>query len=395
MAMIKENKKPRGKIKTMTLSVILAILIWAAVIYINPPEMTTTISNLPVRIIGEETLRDRGLAVVGRNGILGLSVSVKGKRSDLLKLSGGIYVDVDVSDISRAGEYDFNGTVSLPSAKLTLDGAKFSYVPLRIEEVTSKEVPLRTETVGKNDAYITEAIPETSAINIDGAKSEVDSISYALLSIDTSDMTEDITVEEKYVYMNEENIPLNALETVRADISSVNVLCKLYHAVSVNVVPVLAESLKSGYILDTEKTAVSPQSIVIGVYDDDEAVSKTQVNALITEIKDEVSATIKEEDGIYIPLQHRTVAIRPVADKISKKPITVNVSAHNVLPGLNVKINPVTVEALGAERELIPENIHASVNLSGMTQGEYSVEVSLSSDVLRFEGKYYAEVIIS
>lgn len=59
--MMKNNKKPRGKVKTMTISVVVAILIWAAVIYINPPEMTTTISNLPVRIVGEETLREQVL----------------------------------------------------------------------------------------------------------------------------------------------------------------------------------------------------------------------------------------------------------------------------------------------------------------------------------------------
>ena len=387
--MMKNNKKPRGKVKTMTISVVVAILIWAAVIYINPPEMTTTISNLPVRIVGEETLRERGLAVVGRNNILGLSVSVKGKRNDLLNMSGGIYVDVDVSDITRKGEYDFEGNVSLPSSKLTLDDTKFDYVPLKVEEITTKEIPVRTEVVGKNDAYLIEPLPETNKITLEGAKSEMDNISYALLSIDSANMNEDVTVETGFVYMNSDNIPIPESETIRA----ITVECKAYHAVTVNVVPTLSKTLEKSYVLNTDKTTVSPQTVKIGVYDKNSSV--TDVNAVVTEIKDEVIAPLEEADGIFIPPALNTVTVRPVADKIIQKPITVNVTAINVIPGLTVRVNPVTVTVSGKENDIVPENIRASVNLSGMTQGEYSVEVEISSDNLTIEGKYYAEVTIS
>ena len=391
--MMKNNKKPRGKVKTMIISVVVAILIWAAVIYINPPEMTTTISNLPVRIVGEETLRERGLAVVGRNNILGLSVSVKGKRNDLLNMSGGIYVDVDVSDITRSGEFDFAGNVSLPSSKLTLDSTKFDYVPLKVEEITTKEIPVRTEVVGKNDAYLIEPLPETNTITLEGAKSEMDNISYALLSIDSANMNEDVTVETGFVYMNSNNIPIPESETIRANTDIVTVECRAYHAVTVNVVPTLSQTLEKSYVLNTDKTTVSPQTIRIGVYDKNSSV--TTVNAVVTEIKDEVTAPLEEADGIFIPPSLKTVTVRPVADKIIQKPITVNVTATNVIPGLNARVNPVTVTVSGKENDITPENIHASVNLSGMTQGEYSVEVEISSDNLTIDGKYYAEVTIS
>ena len=46
------------------------------VIYVNDPDITTTVSDLNVRFVGEMSLRDKKLAVTGKDKIPELSVVV-------------------------------------------------------------------------------------------------------------------------------------------------------------------------------------------------------------------------------------------------------------------------------------------------------------------------------
>ena len=95
----KANVTNTQKLKTVILSVFLAVIVWFMVIYVNDPDITTTVSDLNVRFVGEMSLRDKKLAVTGKDKIPELSVVVTGKRSDLMNFMDDIYVQVDVSDI--------------------------------------------------------------------------------------------------------------------------------------------------------------------------------------------------------------------------------------------------------------------------------------------------------
>ena len=96
----KANVTNTQKLKTVILSVFLAVIVWFMVIYVNDPDITTTVSDLNVRFVGEMSLRDKKLAVTGKDKIPELSVVVTGKRSDLMNFMDDIYVQVDVSDIA-------------------------------------------------------------------------------------------------------------------------------------------------------------------------------------------------------------------------------------------------------------------------------------------------------
>lgn len=63
------------------------------------------------------SLRDKKLAVTGKDKIPELSVVVTGKRSDLMNFMDDIYVQVDVSDIDSTGEYNLSGVISIPTTE--------------------------------------------------------------------------------------------------------------------------------------------------------------------------------------------------------------------------------------------------------------------------------------
>ena len=48
----KANVTNTQKLKTVILSVFLAVIVWFMVIYVNDPDITTTVSDLNVRFVG-------------------------------------------------------------------------------------------------------------------------------------------------------------------------------------------------------------------------------------------------------------------------------------------------------------------------------------------------------
>ena len=121
----KANVTNTQKLKTVILSVFLAVIVWFMVIYVNDPDITTTVSDLNVRFVGEMSLMDKKLAVTGKDKIPELSVVVTGKRSDLMNFMDDIYVQVDVSDIDTTGEYNLSGVISIPTTRISVEKEKY------------------------------------------------------------------------------------------------------------------------------------------------------------------------------------------------------------------------------------------------------------------------------
>lgn len=88
----KSSKPHKKKVQTIALSILLSVIVWFMVTSLADPDITTTVSNLDVRFVGEMALREKALAVTGRNNVPQLSVVVTGKRSDLMNNMDNIYV---------------------------------------------------------------------------------------------------------------------------------------------------------------------------------------------------------------------------------------------------------------------------------------------------------------
>lgn len=298
--------KGKENIKTAVISIVVAVLVWMAINYINPPELTTTIYNLPVRITGMRQLEELGLTVVGRKEISGLSVSVKGKRNDLLKLSGGIYVDVDVSGVTREGEHNLTGNVTLPSTRLTIDRVRFNSVPVKIEKIESKDIKIKVKQTGSLGGKLVEMIPDTETVTITGAKSEIEEVKYGEATINISELTEDTVIETEFVLMNEKDSPVSKSETIEASHTKLNVNSVIYDSRSVPVQLVINENFYGADKIDLNASTITPSVIEIGVKPHTE-IDCVFVN--ITEKKEELECKVTVPEGAYIPKENQKVKI--------------------------------------------------------------------------------------
>ena len=117
-----KNKAPiEKKYLLQILSAFAAIVLWFAITYTDDPSINISINNIQLKTSGEKSLEQNGLIFVNRDNLPGISIEVRGKRSDVQSILNSVSAKVDLSDISEAGEYtrDLSFDVPNPSVMVT------------------------------------------------------------------------------------------------------------------------------------------------------------------------------------------------------------------------------------------------------------------------------------
>ena len=304
--MARNDKQKKSSLRYMILSIIIAAAIWSLISYTNNQDISKNFHNIKVSFNGEAQMKKNGYVVINKDSIPELSVKVSGQRDDLIQALDNVKVNIDLSDITAAGEYDLTGTVQLPSAKISLEKQNFSTIPITIDEYIKKEIPLEVRIVGVGEK-IFESVPKHNTIIINGAKSELKSIAYAYVTIDAGEIKESGEVSKEIMLADREGNELNRPESVDMD-EYISVTNTLYKTATLPITVKVSGELDVE--LDLEATEINPSSIEAGVLPDADI---TEIIALITELNgDETKAELQTVPGLYIPDSVKTVKVKPV-----------------------------------------------------------------------------------
>lgn len=390
----KAYKPHKKKIRTMALSVLLAVILWFMVIYVNDPDITTTVSNLDVRFTGESALRDKNIALTGREDIPPLSVVITGKRSDIMNFIDDIYVQVNVNDINSAGNYTLAGTTSIPTTRITVEKENYENIPIKAEPLVEKEIDVTVKQTGalKNKLVKSEAI--NPRVTVSGAKSEIDKVGGALATVDISQLTESDTQRVNYLLTDSFGALINENETIESARPYVEIANTVYSAKTVRVVPAFTEELEKEYILRPEKCTVTPSSVTAGVSD---GIDADSVTVMIDKLSDDGNGeyTITAPEGMYIPPESAKVKVKTEAAKKTTVRLELDVTAENVPDGRSARTDDkISVLVTGKEGSVNSENVKAVVDASGLDRGEYELPVRLVGDDIELYGDYTINVII-
>lgn len=392
--MAKKQSKPRTKkFRTIAVSIFFAIIVWFAVIYVNDPDITTTISDLNVRIVGETALRNRKLAVTGRDEIPELSVVVTGKRSDLINFMDDIYVQVDVNDINSVGEYHLSGTISLPTTRISVEKEDYGDIPIKVEKLESKDIQVSVKQTGTLKNKLVKSQPTNPTVTITGAASELNEVYGAVATVDISNLTEDRTDRVSYLMTNEAGELININETLETENSFIEVENTIYNAKTLPIEPALTSELAREYILKADKTACTPNTVTVGV---DDTNTDEKVIARIDSLdKNDGWYSLEASNGMYIPQEVKWVKIKPEAVKKTIEELELNIEPQNIPEGHNAQVmSTVHARVWGAEGSINQENVHAFVDLSGLSSGEYTLPVRISGDNVGLMQEYTVTVKI-
>lgn len=386
-----KNGARAEKAKIIAISVVLAVIAWVAIMWVDNPDITTTLSDLDVRFIGETQLRENGLVITGKDEIPPMSASVRGKRSDLMDYMDGVHIEVDTSDITAAGEYTLTGSLSLPNSLLTVEKEKHGDVPITVEKLAKKEIEVKIKQTGAVKNKIVKSVIDEPNIEISGARSEIDQVAYAVATVDISDVHEDRLEPSGYVLMDADGNLITKNETIETNTLSADIRHTVYDLVNLPVEAELDIALKTQYSISA--VTVTPSRVDAGTLDGTESNS---LKAVISEISEDGSldGVIEVPDGMYVPEESKTVKIKAEVKKIVTKPVELDIKAENAPEGRHISIDRLSLTLSGEEDKLTGENVRATVDLSGMGAGVHSVPVKIEGDGITAPDNCYVNVTI-
>lgn len=390
----KSSKPHKKKVQTIALSILLSVIVWFMVTSLADPDITTTVSNLDVRFVGEMALREKALAVTGRNNVPQLSVVVTGKRSDLMNNMDNIYVQVDLGDIDSTGDYNLAGTISVPTTRIKVEKEKYGDIPIKIEPLISKEIDVTVKQTGTLKNKLVKSVVNNPKVMIMGAESEMDKVEGAVATVDISALAEDNTEKVSYLLTDKSGALIDENETLESVRSNVEVSNTIYDAKTLPVEPMLTAELDKEYILKTDKSSVAPASVIVGVNGEN---NDDKVIARIDRINEdgEGEYSLETSNGMYIPPESQKVKIKPEIVKKSVVQLEMEVHAENIPEGCSAKIDGLlTAMVWGEEGQVNNENVKATVDASGLSKGVHTLPVKLSGENAGFEGSYTINITI-
>lgn len=309
--MAREEKKKKNRLRYMISSVIIAIIAWSVVTYATDPDITKRINGIRIELTGEDLLAERGFVITNRDEIPKTSVTMRGKRSDLIKAIDTAKLVVDVSQITKTGDFSVEGNVKLPSSRITVERVSLQNVAVSVAKLQTREIPVRITQTGELEGKLVKSEAETQTVLVKGSAEELDMIDAAEVVVDVSTVEDSKSISLGYSLMLKDGVDRDALSTIKMSDNVVSVKNTVYDAKEVPVRVVVRNS--QSILLNAEETIVEPEKITVGVKD---GVSVNEITVTIDENAPEGEYKVDKPDNVYIPPHSKSVTIEPVWEEI-------------------------------------------------------------------------------
>ena len=377
------------------LAVVFASVLWLAVVNIDDP-VTTRSFTTTVSVENNDYLTGIGKYYEIVNNSNTITFKVSGKRSYLERMSNSDFRAIaDMELIENLERVPIEIVPQRYSSYLTI-ASKVYYLELAVEDLVSKPYVITVETEG--DPMEQHALGEMSVsptlLRVSGPASVMETVDKAVATVNVEDMAQDMTDSVIPVLYDKEGNEVDTKD-LSFNIQNVMVSVKILDTKEVPLNFQTSGTLQEGYeYVDME---YKPQTVKIkGV----SAVLNTMNNITVPEeVLDLTDATgdIEKEVDIsaYLPegatLVDNSQAKVSVTVKIEKherrkfKVPTANITVSNLASGHSVEFLKdnveVELEGLAKELDALDETtLTGSINVSGMTEGEHTVNLELNLD---------------
>lgn len=389
----------KNNVITLIISLLAAVCLWIYVVTVVNPDGTTTISNIPVTFSGAEVLReDQGLMISGDYQDM-VTVSFSGKNTDLKKLEQGkdeLMAVVDVSKIRSTRDYTLTYDLSLPEnvqeSAVTVTDRSPGNITVHVEKLARKPVPVKGDfsKVEVAKGYMLDSTTfDYDTVTVEGAESVVNSIEYALVSMNRSNVDKTITEQLDYTLVDANGDAVDTTDlTMDIDAIDVTLTIVMYKEVKLDV-----DFIDGGGATSSDVSyQISPETITLS----GDATALSGVNTIQLDNID-LSTIMKNEDTvtrqIMIPNNATNVSGEQEAKvtiRIKNKEISTirssNITFSNVAEGFEAKSISqqiqVTFRASTDDiRKISANNVRIIADMSEYTQpGTYQVPVDVTFD---------------
>lgn len=368
---------------------IVAFCVWLFVVSNDTSSFEQSFDAVPVSLMGVSELgQNSGMTVLSGTGHM-VSVTVSGKKSDVLKLSAEeISAYVNVAELTTAERHQLMVNVSVPSG-ITLTRVFPDNVEVNVDRTSSRAVPvlpkLASYSIG-TDCVLGKVIPEIEDLTISGPMKALDQVDHAEVQLgDVGTLTDSKTatgpvrlvdangdtVENSYLRLSQDtvkcDIPIEKYVTIPV---SVNYKYGYYNSDNVEITVSPSEIKVKGS--SSEVSQLSEYAIVIDekkTSDDSSYVEQVNLPSGIE--------NVDHIENIEVSIRHRNTQVTDIIVEQFKLKNPNN---------LNYKINTesITIRLRGPVDVLTsvdPEKITAVFDLSTMSEGAGTVSVPVSISI--------------
>lgn len=385
-----KTKNNRGKFWRLFSSIILALLVWYSVNGSTSNILTRYITDIPVSLVNEEALNERGLTL-DNNQTYFVNLELRGTEQSLDNIDvGEITAQVDLGQIDSAGTQSLDVIVRGLNNTVILDETVPGTITLNIDEATdvTYQPTIITEGMPADGLKVISAVSQES-VTVDGEISEVQKVDRISGTILVDGMSEDSTQFVSVHAYDEDGQRLDGVICQPSTVE-VNIILGITKEVSVNP-PIVDGQIKEGYkIVDVQ---VSPNKVLIaGKQNDINSIDSIDTETVV--IPDgNLNKSFTLDSRLIIPkntfilsndLDERvTVNIEQI---IQRNYTITNLETENLESGYEVvRINPgsiiAKVEGTASELNLIDaSHLKGIIDVSGLEEGNYDKEITVTVD---------------
>ena len=250
----------------MIISFLVSLSIWIYVVSVETVESTKTFRNVPVELVGEDTLLNMRELVITDLDTPTVTLEISGPRRIVNALEAtDLIAQVDVSKLSQTAYTSLNYTIIYPSGvdrrSLQVINRSRDSVSFMVSKLTSKSVPVQGGFEGKTDSGFIQETPifEPSTITVSGPEVYLRNVHHAYVTFG-KDQTLDSTysVEVGYTLMDSNDEPCS-MENITA---APDIIRATLPVLAVKEVP-LSVSVQEGAGATSENTRISIEPKVL------------------------------------------------------------------------------------------------------------------------------------
>lgn len=307
------GKFTESKIFNIILSVIIALGLWAYVTASVTDVGESTVRNIPVTVVGEESLNAKGL-MIDPDTKLTVNARVSGSRSILVDMATNpeeyFSATINVAEITEPGTYHLDCTITPQFTSLTSAGIRVldqdgKTIQVTVTRLSSKTVEVRgvfEGTVDEENNYRASAVEVTpGTIRVEGPEELVDQVDHAQVTITGEGLTSTYTGELAFQLLTADGQVVSD-DDLTTNVDTVSVVMPVVKTLEV---PLGVEYVYGGGITEENfnryvTVDIQPGSIQVS---GDEADVSYLEGKTITVGRIDLSQVIQEEQEFVFPIE--------------------------------------------------------------------------------------------
>lgn len=199
------KKFAESKAFNIILSILIAMGLWVYVTDTLSDMGESNIRNIPVTLVGEDTLNAKGLMLDQGESQLAVQTRVTGSRKILMEMAADpasyFSATVNLAEITEAGTYELPCSISISNVPFTssvrLSDQEARTVTVTVTKLMSKPVEVRGVFTGTVEEGYRAETPEITpaTVTVQGPESLVSQIAYAQVNIEGEGLTKTVSGE--------------------------------------------------------------------------------------------------------------------------------------------------------------------------------------------------------